>query len=792
MSSHHYGCGCERDDAFLASDKAYSFVGRRLDRGPGHVDADGFGDHLAHDFPMRADLRRFADQRHITMGDASASVAHKLSGMRQEAVRGCALPLRVTRREVAADISSANCRQQGVGQSMEADIGIGMAGELPVMRDFDTAQDDAVTRNQLMRVIAVTDPHIGQDRLPVGLQHVFSVLEILRPGELDIAVIARDKANGKPGPFVKRRIVREFAVAFGGGAAVNIEDTVEGEGLRRLRAVKTGTRHGCDDLAVRAGRFERLGDSKGRQHATLGAFVQRLDDRIQHGGRHEWAGSVMDEHEARRIVECGKSFEAAQDGSLARCTAMDHGNILLPTRNRDFQEVFVVGVAHDHDRAIRIPAAKRVDGPGDQRNAAEQPILLRAVSWAGGPFATAGGHDHDAVALRRVHIRLYFVQVLPYGTAAFKKLYLDPALTHGSDCTTDAECLLIRQYVLVPNKQSALSMSDIAQPLQIGPVELRNRVFLAPMSGVSDLPFRQRAWRHGAGLVVSEMIASQEFCRDHRESRSRAKTDGLPVRMLQLAGREAKWMSEAARIAESEGANIIDINMGCPAKKVTGGYSGSALMRDLDHAMTLVEATVNAVSLPVTLKMRLGWDAGSINAPELAKRAEDAGVQMVTVHGRTREQLYNGRADWTRVREVREAISVPLVINGDVATLNDAKNALETSGADAVMVGRASYGQPWLPGAIAREAGFESAANSETPNDPAGYVADHYEDMLTHYGLEAGLRHARKHLGWYFDRHAVSEAAGLRRHILTSTQPDEVIRLLSDALAPAGQEAKAA
>lgn len=339
-------------------------------------------------------------------------------------------------------------------------------------------------------------------------------------------------------------------------------------------------------------------------------------------------------------------------------------------------------------------------------------------------------------------------------------------------------------------------MSDLANSLNIGPVTLANRVFLAPMSGVSDLPFRQRAQAHGAGLVVSEMIASEEFCKDRRESRQRARGDGLPVRMLQLAGREAKWMAEAARIAEGEGADIIDINMGCPAKKVTGGYSGSALMRDLDHAMTLIEATVSAVEVPVTLKMRLGWDENSINAPELAARAVDAGVRMITVHGRTRMQLYNGNADWDRVAEVRAVASVPLVVNGDIDTLDKARRACAASGADAVMIGRGSYGRPWLAGEIARAAGYSGERAMPAPSGPvlAGYIVAHYEDMLSYYGAETGIRHARKHLGWYLDRHAASgpEAVRLRAQIMTSNQPDEVIRLISHAMSETPIKAEAA
>ena len=329
--------------------------------------------------------------------------------------------------------------------------------------------------------------------------------------------------------------------------------------------------------------------------------------------------------------------------------------------------------------------------------------------------------------------------------------------------------------------KQATSANDLTQPLRVGDVILRNRVFLAPMSGVSDLPFRQLAWQAGAGMVVSEMVASGELCTRERCNLLRLKGDGLGTHVVQLAGREARWMAEAARIAEGEGAHIVDINMGCPAKKVTGGLSGSALMRDLDHALTLIEATVGAVKVPVTLKMRLGWDETAINAPELAARAEQAGIRMVTVHGRTRCQFYEGRADWHAIRAVKDAVSIPLVANGDVLDSNDAVSILAASGADAVMVGRGSYGQPWLAGSIAagRDADVRAVAD---------YAVAHYDAMLAHHGEPTGIRHARKHLGWYLDRHGVDISAAERASIMTEINPRLVARRLHVALSRPGSE----
>ncbi len=320
---------------------------------------------------------------------------------------------------------------------------------------------------------------------------------------------------------------------------------------------------------------------------------------------------------------------------------------------------------------------------------------------------------------------------------------------------------------MVCPKDNHLLSSKLAAPFSIGSVSIRNRVILAPMSGVTDLPFRQLALRYGAGLVVTEMVASRELVQDTAESWARLKSAGLKPHMVQLAGREAHWMAEAAKIAADNGADIIDINMGCPAKKVIGGYSGSALMRDPDHALTLIEATVGAVSIPVTLKMRLGWDENSINAPYIARRAEEAGVQLVTIHGRTRMQFYEGRADWDAIRAVRDAISIPLVANGDVETAEDAQEILRRSGADAVMIGRGCQGRPWHAGVL--------AGHREPSRDEIVEIAlEHYRMILEFYGEAVGIRHARKHLAWYLDRYAPATMGADKAKIMTSKESGEV------------------
>lgn len=299
------------------------------------------------------------------------------------------------------------------------------------------------------------------------------------------------------------------------------------------------------------------------------------------------------------------------------------------------------------------------------------------------------------------------------------------------------------------------------------------------MSGVTDLPFRQLAFRFGAGLVVTEMVASRELVFNAAESWTRLKGAGLTPHMVQLAGREAKWLAEAAIIAEANGADVIDINMGCPAKKVIGGYAGSALMREPDHALSLIEATVKAVKIPVTVKMRLGWDEMSINAPHIASRAEAAGVQLITVHGRTRMQFYEGRANWDAIAAVRDAIRIPLIANGDVETVEDAHEILRRSGADAVMIGRGCQGRPWHAGILAGHAG---PAASEIPN----VVVEHYLAMLEHYGAEVGVRHARKHLGWYLERFAPYLASEAKASIMTSKDQAFVIEALQQALSDMG------